>query len=844
MRPSPFAFAGIVGLLGGAVVLSPLNAAPAAAADTDVLVNEVITNDPVLPDSIELYNSGTEAVDLSGWVIKDDDDSRTDALPAGTILEPGAYLVLAKDAGFSFGLGNGDAARLYDEAGTLISEYVFPSHSAPSWSRCPNGAVDGEWIQAVEVTLGAENNCEIPVEPGNLVLNEADSGPADWIEFANLGGESVDMSGYIITDNAPTDVTHQYVVPEGTVVEPGAFFVFDALPFGLGGADGVYVFAPGTTDFSFGNALMSTTWTEHAAVDGDEAGYANSRCTFGAEEFWAVAPVTPGAANDCPSPVVINEVESNGDATDWVEIVNASTEPVDISGWTVMDNDPLGHAADVTPVPAGTVLQPGEYFVFDQNTHFAFGLGGGDVATVRDATGATVTEYAWTEHALVTYGRCPDTTGEMVDQTVSTKGAANACGDVVEEPTDPAPVVDTIPWPGSPDVTVLDPEGMFLEDSSGLDYQADGNILWGVDNDSATIFKMNVAEDGSVTLAEGWENGRNATFAKDAGNPDAAGPDAEGITVGGDGMLYLAIERDNSDKGTNMNMIMQVDPNTDGTGSIPSSMEWNVTASLPDVAANTGLEAIEWIPDSALAGQLWDDAAGAPYDPANFEGKMDGLFVVALENNGDLYAFALWADGTHVLVGTIDPMLGGVMALDYDSALDKIWAVCDNGCEGTAALIDLNGTATPDIQHVTAPGGMDTTLNNEGFATSPVCVNDERFVWWFADGEVTSALRQGSLPCAAPVEEPTTEEPTTEVPTTEEPTTDAPVTEAPTTDVPTTDVPTTDAGGTDAPAAGAPTTGGAAPLPSTGANVMGLLWLAGAAVLVGGSLVAVRSRES
>ena len=226
------------------------------------MINEVITNDPGIVDSIELLNTGADPVDVSGWIIMDDNDGRTDTIAAGTILAPGGFLVLQDKAQFNFGLGAADSARIFDASGTLIDSFSWTAHSNPSWSRCPDGV------------------------------------------------------------------------------------------------DSVDIFAPGSA-LDPALAIQSYSWSSHAAIDGDEAIAANSRCPNVTGDTWAVAYATPGAFNDCPSAIRINEVESNNDATDWVEIVNAGTEPIDISGWTVMDNDPAGHAADVTPLAAGTVLAPG-----------------------------------------------------------------------------------------------------------------------------------------------------------------------------------------------------------------------------------------------------------------------------------------------------------------------------------------------------------------------------------------------------------------------------------------------------------------------------------------------------
>ncbi len=128
------------------------------------------------------------------------------------------------------------------------------------------------------------------------------------------------------------------------------------------------------------------------------------------------------------STVVVNEVESNGDDTDWAELTNTGTADVDISGWTFRDSDPTNPA---WTLPAGAVVPAGGFYVVDQaqggQPGFAFGLGGADAVRLSDTTGALVAEYAWEEHASVTWGRCPDGTGEFADTTRSTKGTANNC---------------------------------------------------------------------------------------------------------------------------------------------------------------------------------------------------------------------------------------------------------------------------------------------------------------------------------------------------------------------------------------------------------------------------------
>lgn len=759
-----------------AVPTSALGAtALAETAPLGVRINEVVSNGGSPDDWIEFYNESDSDVDLSGYIVQDNSDKNPYTFPAGTIVTPGGYLVIdtVSDTGegdFDFGLGKGDSVRLFapgDANGAeplLQTTWADGTHAVPSWGAQD---VDGEliWSLTTASTKGAANTFEaIPEEPaepeepenpetpvaGSVRINEVDSQPADWVEFYNPGDTAFDLSGYEIRDNSED---HRWQFAQGTtleadgflVVEEGTIGIVDGVetafrdPIGIGSADRIRL-------FDTSGALVDDTlaWEGHAAIDGDFAAATLARCIDG-EGGFAIATPTPGASNVCAAPdVVINEIESNGDATDWVEVYNAGAAAVDISGWTVMDDKPADHEAETTPLPAGTVLAAGGYLVFDQPTDFVFGLGGGDTVTVRDANGKTVAEHVYADHAKGVWARCGD---EFIDVALSTKGAANVC----EGGGDDGGELELATWPGSADVRVLDSAPMFLEDSSGLDIQetADGTFLWAVDNGEGRIWKLKASADGSVSMVDGWADGKRVRFQKDAEAPGAAGPDTEGITTDAEGLVYVASERDNSAKGVNQNKILQVDPNGAGADLVALT-EWDLTALLPAVGANLGIEAVEWVPDAALTGKLFDDEAQTAYDPAAYAGKNAGLFFVAVEDNGGVYAFALTADGSAQLVSTIDPGLAGVMALDYDSVLGVLWAVCDDGCHGASAQISLNGTAEPGIGHFARAAGL-PDINNEGFATAPASLasNGQRPVWWFADGFASEALRTGTLPAAS-----------------------------------------------------------------------------------------------
>ena len=102
-------------------------------------------------DWLELYNPNTSSVDLSNWIIKDDDDSHEFIVPEGTIIESKGYMVFVRDmADFTsaypdvndyvgeldFGLGTSDAVRLFTNNNTLEDEVYYQSEDP--WLDCAN----------------------------------------------------------------------------------------------------------------------------------------------------------------------------------------------------------------------------------------------------------------------------------------------------------------------------------------------------------------------------------------------------------------------------------------------------------------------------------------------------------------------------------------------------------------------------------------------------------------------------------------------------------------------------------------------------------------------------------
>ncbi|MBR0025619.1 MAG: lamin tail domain-containing protein, partial [Clostridia bacterium] len=226
--------------------------------DIGVVINEFMASNSTTvldkhggySDWIELYNMTDAPVDLSGCGLSDSISTPMRwQFPSGTVIPAKGYLLIFLSGENStetedelhapFGL------RAYEEAvvltasnGMIADSYEYSRQEADkSMARTPDGT--GEFTLSARPTPGYPNTdagftafeAANLAARGDLVITEAmnnnestvkgqDGYYYDWIELHNRGSETINLSGYALSDNANNPA--KWVFPE-TSIAPGEY---------------------------------------------------------------------------------------------------------------------------------------------------------------------------------------------------------------------------------------------------------------------------------------------------------------------------------------------------------------------------------------------------------------------------------------------------------------------------------------------------------------------------------------------------------------------------------------------------------------------------------------------
>ena len=189
----------------------------------NVVINEILAHseNPVVQQFIELYNHGTNSVDVSGCILTDDPATNKFVIPGGTMIGPGGFVSFTQSQ-FGFVL-NGAGETLYfvqaDRSRILDAVQFGGQADGVSFGRWPDGAND---FYAFTANTPGTNNSSIRV--GDIVINELMYDPISgndddqYIELYNQGTNTVNLAGWRFTSGVTFTFPSVTIAPDGYLV--------------------------------------------------------------------------------------------------------------------------------------------------------------------------------------------------------------------------------------------------------------------------------------------------------------------------------------------------------------------------------------------------------------------------------------------------------------------------------------------------------------------------------------------------------------------------------------------------------------------------------------------------
>jgi uncharacterized protein YjiK len=266
-----------VGATPDATTTFTLNVTPAVAPGT-IVISEVApwssANSPLAADWFEVTNTGTAAVDITGWKMDDNSHAIASAVALNgvTSIAPGEAVIFIETAdlattaatfrslwfgsspqrvtqigsysGSGVGLSSsGDEVTLFDASGNMVAGVgfgasptgtfaTFDNHDGVSGTTLPLpiiSTLSAVGVNGAFVAAGDANEVGSPGigNVGKLIITEVapwgSSGTpylADWFEVTNVGGAAVDMTSWRMDDNSNSFAASVPIVGVGSVA-PG-----------------------------------------------------------------------------------------------------------------------------------------------------------------------------------------------------------------------------------------------------------------------------------------------------------------------------------------------------------------------------------------------------------------------------------------------------------------------------------------------------------------------------------------------------------------------------------------------------------------------------------------------
>jgi len=232
------------------------------------------------------------------------------------------------------GVGGGEVVKLEESpslATTPLSNYQDGQTS--TFGRA-NQFAGGTADQDLSVLRAVVPYGPLSTVRVNEVFAHSDPG-IDWIELYNTSGETVDISGWLLSDSFAS--LTKYEIPPGTTIAAGAYLSLDqtVLGFALSAPCGDEVILSET---SGGVMTGARDFLEFGPIDN---GVAFGRWPDGDDASFRLSAPSEAAANASPrvGPIVVTEIMYNPLVTDpavtvtpeFVELRNVTNAPVELS---------------------------------------------------------------------------------------------------------------------------------------------------------------------------------------------------------------------------------------------------------------------------------------------------------------------------------------------------------------------------------------------------------------------------------------------------------------------------------------------------------------------------------
>ncbi len=361
--------------------------AVATSTNQGVILNEILAintgvkeADGSSPDWIELYNLGTNAVDLLDLSLTDDSTvPRRFVFTNSTIIAGQGYLRMLCDGGrpasatnTGFGLKTSDGkVYLYDKlanGGSQLGGVIYGLQTPNlSIGRVPLGSTN--WV----LTLPTPDslNLAVTLAPVSLLkVNEWMPRPSsgeDWFEIYNPSAQPVAVGGLHLTDDLNNRVKYKIAPLSFLGASTNGYQRFWADDLVASGVDHVNFKLNNTTE-SVGLATTNGTLIDSITYAAPVSGVSAGRFPDGAAAIIAFpGTASPGDANYLTmTDIVINELLSHSDVPfeDAVELRNLTGAPVNIGGWYL--SDAKGSLKKYL-IPGGTIVPANGFKVFYEN---------------------------------------------------------------------------------------------------------------------------------------------------------------------------------------------------------------------------------------------------------------------------------------------------------------------------------------------------------------------------------------------------------------------------------------------------------------------------------------------